>query len=380
MNLSLKNTLLAVGVLALPLISTAVAGSSSVQDSRITTYGRISKKLASLSDQEIKQLLKEARPLGASGITGTVFCLELDGTKIFVKKLCLTDREQRIYGSTANIYELPLYYQYGVGSCGFGSQRETLAHKITTGWVLDGKCQNFPLLYHERVLEKSNILSPEQVSEVEKEIQEDVAYWNNSSAIKNRLEEMAHASTETVLFLEYIPHTLDKWWQEQTAQGIMPVTFAKIIKDLFEIAAFMNAHSMLHFDLHPGNILTDGQNLYIADFGLATSLHFELSDQELLFFKKHVDYDKSCTANFIVCGILDALFGENEDKKQAVLHEYATGNITTELPKDIAVVLTHYAPIAELMENFFKNVRQDKTAQYPETELKNLCIAAGLVN
>lgn len=32
MNLSLKNTLLAVGALALPLISTAVAGSSSVQD------------------------------------------------------------------------------------------------------------------------------------------------------------------------------------------------------------------------------------------------------------------------------------------------------------------------------------------------------------
>ncbi len=32
------------------------------------------------------------------------------------------------------------------------------------------------------------------------------------------------------------------------------------------------------------------------------------------------------------------------------------------------------------MENFFKNIRQDKTAHYPDTELKNLCIAAGLVN
>ncbi len=32
------------------------------------------------------------------------------------------------------------------------------------------------------------------------------------------------------------------------------------------------------------------------------------------------------------------------------------------------------------MENFFKNIRQNKTAHYPETELKNLCIAAGLVN
>ena len=128
----------------------------------------------------------------------------------------------------------------------------------------------------------------------------------------------------------------------------------------------MNAHGMIHFDRHPGNILTDGQNIYFTDFGLATSLQFELCEEELLFFKKHTDYDKGCTANFIVCGILDALFGQNENKKQAVLHEYATGNIKTELSKDIAAVLIHYAPIAELIENFFKNVRRDKTTQYPE--------------
>ena len=370
MNFRLKNILLVWALVAAPMAygieNTTPCDGSKAQNSRIVTYEHISKKLEALSDQEVTQLLKEARPLGASGITGTVFCLELDGATIFVKKLCLTDLEKKTYGSTANIFQLPLYYQYGIGSCGFGSQREILAHKITTGWVLDGKCQNFPLLYHERVLEKSNTLSPEQISEIEKEIQEDLAYWNNSSAIKNRLEEMAHASAETILFLEYIPYSLDKWWQEQTAQGTMPVTFAKIITDLFEITAFMNAHGMIHFDLHPGNILTDGQNLYFTDFGLATSLQFELCEEELLFFKKHTDYDKGCTANFIVCGILDALFGQNENKKQAVLHEYATGNIKTELSKDIAAVLIHYAPIAELIENFFKNVRRDKTTQYPE--------------
>jgi hypothetical protein len=37
--------------------------------------------------------------------------------------------------------------------------------------------------------------------------------------------------------------------------------------------------------------LTDGAKLYFADFGLATSLNFDLSDAEIEFFHRHKIYD-----------------------------------------------------------------------------------------
>ena len=51
--------------------------------------------------------------------------------------------------------------------------------------------------------------------------------------------------------------------------------------------AFMNARGLLHFDAHFDNILTDGQRLYFADYGLALSSRFDLSEDEATFFDRH---------------------------------------------------------------------------------------------
>jgi hypothetical protein len=49
----------------------------------------------------------------------------IDELPVFVKKIPLTDLELRTpkVGSTANIFNLPMYLQYGVGSKGFGAWR-----------------------------------------------------------------------------------------------------------------------------------------------------------------------------------------------------------------------------------------------------------------
>ena len=84
MNLEFKSIFLVPALLA-------SSGSTLTQNTRITTYEYISKKLASFSDQEIQQLLKKAQPLGASGITGTVFCLEIKWHQDFCKEI-VSDR------------------------------------------------------------------------------------------------------------------------------------------------------------------------------------------------------------------------------------------------------------------------------------------------
>lgn len=116
-------------------------------------YSSISSRLSCLSNAQLKQLLADAKPMHDC-IGGKSALITLDDNPVFVKKLPLTDFEQdpKNFMSTANIFDLPLNYQYGVGSAGFGAWRELAAHVMTTNWVISGECENFPMLYHSRIL------------------------------------------------------------------------------------------------------------------------------------------------------------------------------------------------------------------------------------
>src|SRR4051812_17583845 len=74
---------------------------------------------------------------------------ESDGVPVFLKRLPLTDVEVEHPGSTRNWFKLPTYYSYGVGSAGFGSWREVVAHRVTTG------VPGFPELLHDRVMPRT---------------------------------------------------------------------------------------------------------------------------------------------------------------------------------------------------------------------------------
>lgn len=123
---------------------------------RIKLYGQISTSLACLSNEKLKQILANAKPMH-EGIGGKSALISIDDTPVFVKKIPLTDLEQlpQHFMSTANIFGLPLSYQYGVGSAGFGAWRELATHIMTTNWVITGKCANFPIMYHWRILPSS---------------------------------------------------------------------------------------------------------------------------------------------------------------------------------------------------------------------------------
>ena len=83
--------------------------------------------------------------------------------------------------STANIFNLPMCYQYGIGSTGFGAWRELAAHVMTTNWVITGQCPNFPIMYHWRILADtdSKIISDEEQTALDK----DATYWENNAPI-----------------------------------------------------------------------------------------------------------------------------------------------------------------------------------------------------
>ncbi len=310
---------------------------------------------------------------------GSSLKLEIEGVPIFIKKAPLNELEGSPQNtkSTENVFNIPLYYQYGIGSSGFSAWRELSAHIMTTKWVLSGETQNIPLLYHWRTINNENSNTPLD----EQQLQNHVKYWKNSSAIGERFRANHNAPAFLVLFIEYIPDTLDTWLGQQLTKedGSIDKAIEVVERSLKSTVSFINTKGLLHFDAHFHNILTDGNLLYFSDFGLATSYQFALSKEELEFFQNHQNYDRCYVITALTSWIISKMFGK--DRLDEVLNAYANGKTQTVLPKALtpylSSIIKRYAHITLKMNTFFKTLKEEnKLTRYPTEELELLWIDA----
>lgn len=345
-------------------------------ENRRAQYSIVSNRLASLSDKQLEELLKTATSLSVG--YGENVTLNIEGIPVFIKKVPLTDLERKPENihSTANLFNLPLFYQYGVGSAGFGAWRELAASVMTTNWVLTGQCENFPIMYHSRVLPG---LMP-QMSEAErtKNLDENVAYWDDSPAVRERLQAIQNASAFVVLFLEYIPKTLSAWLDEKFQEGpdAIDKAVAMIEKNLEATTSFMAAQGMYHFDAHFHNILTDGCRLYFADLGLALSSAFDLSAEEVAFLKLHKRFDQFFTRAMLARKLAKRLASSQEESKR-ILDEYANGKQDLIMTPTVTSALKKYTPNAVLLDTFFSQLGNvSKLTPYPAEAVEALYIGS----
>lgn len=258
---------------------------------------------------------------------------------------------------------------------GFVVWRELASYIMTTNWILAGECQNFPLMYHWRLLPRSATPTRDELKEMEKNIERS----DDSPAVRVRHQANLTASAEIVLFLECFPENLHRWLRKQITEGGAAAESActMVESNLRAITSFINSRGLLHSDAHFMNILTDGHCLYLTDFGLATSNRFELSETESDFFKKHHNYDRCYTMAYFVEWILTELFGAENwftGNYNAVLHEYATGKGRPLAPA-IEKIVMRYLPIALVMNEFFLKLKECKETPYPTNELERVCAA-----
>lgn len=338
---------------------------------RIKLYSQISTSLACLSNEKLKQILADSKPMH-EGIGGKSALISIDDTPVFVKKVPLTDLEQldQNFMSTANLFNLPLSYQYGVGSAGFGAWRELATHIMTTNWgVITNQCANFPIMYHWRIL-------PSHPGDINinywGNIEEYCQYWENSDVIRKRVENLNNASAHIALFLEYVPQNLHDWLSAQITKGGDSAETAVIFVDeqLKATNKHMNESGLIHFDAHFENILTDGKQLYLSDFGLALSSKFDLTLAETEFLKQHHFYDQACAAVNLLHCIITTLFGK--EHWEIRLHKYLAGELSNISPA-INTIINRYAPIALLMDEFFQKLQKEsKSTPYPATQLEKL--------
>jgi hypothetical protein len=336
-----------------------------MQARRLVRHERTSAFLASRGDAELAALL-DAAPPGEVGVGGGSARLDVRGVPVFVKRVPLTDRELAHPYSTANLFELPLVCQYGIGSPGFGAWRELAANRLVTDAVVAGETSSFPLLHHWRVLAGRPPVAAEHA-----DIDATVATLGGSPAVRARLQASAAATHSLVLFFEYIPYPLLDWLRDD------PVGKARALeRQLAEIVGFLRRHDLLHMDGHFANLRTDGAGVYLADFGLATSPRFELSPAERDFAAHHVTHDAAYAAMRLVNWLVIAVCGVPVPASGAPVarNEYvrrcATGHIPDDVPPVAAEILARHAPAAARMNSFYWSLfGGDLDADYPAAEL-----------
>lgn len=352
-------------------------GTDMSHGARVVRYGDVSTALALLSDDQLGQLVATAQAIG-SGVGGTSALLGIAGASVFVKRIPLTDleRDPGNVMSTANLFGLPTFCQYGVvrlPAGGFGAWRELAANTMTTNWVLARQSQAFPLMYHWRVLPGAPPLADELA-----DIEGVVAYWGGSAAVRRRLHALAQASASVVLFLEYLPQNLDAWLTSQLAAGPDAVAAgcAMVHRQLRAEITFMNANGLLHFDAHFRNILTDGRRLYLADLGLATSPRFDLSTDERDFLARNASHDACYVVrellNWIVVKVVGIAAPDTGGpvERYDYLRRCAAGVRPAGAPEPVAELISRYAPVAAIMNDFYWNFFGETWATpYPAQEI-----------
>ncbi|WP_339383383.1 protein kinase domain-containing protein [Oculatella sp. LEGE 06141] len=308
-------------------------------------------------------------------------------SKVFVKRVPVTDIEYENLFSTKNLYNLSTGYNYGVGSPGLGVFRELITHLKTTHWVLEGAIANFPLMYHYRILPSTKNCAKLEI---------DIEHWGNHANIKKYVLDRVHAKYELVLLLEYIPHILETWLQEN------PHQLQKTLNDLWRTIAFLRAKGIIHFDAHFRNILTDGEQIYLTDFGLALDKSFALTEDETVFFEQNSLYDYGEVLRNLGHLIRSPYGSCSENDKYRIMKKYGikdglrpyeVGAILLDniqqIQADGDMVLDEfyvssivkYRSIIALMQAFFTEMRgsDQKDTQLPHTELRLLLNEAGLL-
>ncbi|WP_202874267.1 protein kinase family protein [Kribbella albertanoniae] len=324
----------------------------------------MSTKLSLLSDQQLRSVVAAGHPL-ESGIGGRLAEVDVDGTRVFVKRIPLTDLELQPGNvrSTANLFELPLFYQYGVGSAGFGAWRELAVHTMTTNWVLANEFTGFPLMYHWRIQPDS---APEGFADGFGGIDPMVAHWEGSEAVRRRLEAIGGSSHNLVVFLEFVPSTLDGWLNKHPD----PASYEWLDNALMSGADFMSAQGLVHFDAHFNNLLTDGQELYFADFGLALYRGFDLSAAESEFLSRHLCYDRVyAAAHLLRYHLPDGIRSESEH--DTFLSDWIPGRKPDGVSPEMARIIDRHAATSITMDDFYRRLRtQSKRTPFPTAEFE----------
>ncbi|BCY11699.1 serine/threonine protein phosphatase [Actinoplanes sp. L3-i22] len=330
---------------------------------RRSRHERVAASLAARADGDLTALLQDTS-LDLVGVGGGSSITDVDGVPVFVKRIPITDLELAHPQSTANLFGVPVRWQYGMyrlAGPGYGAWRELAANQRVTEGVLAGETKSFPLLHHWRVLPGRPPVAAEHL-----DIEAVVAQFGGDRAVRARLDALAGATASLVLFLEHLPDGLPGWLADPVGRA------STMERQLFEIVTFLRRRQLLHLDGHFGNVRADDDRLYLVDFGLATSPRFELADAERAFVARNAghdaDYASMRLVNWLVAAVCRVTVpaGGRPVARDRLVRRCATGDIPPDVPPPVAEIVARHAPAAARMNEFCARLYDgDLHAEYP---------------
>ena len=340
---------------------------------RIEIYHKLNTQLSYLSDNDIEQLFVDKEK---SQGYGTNIVIEFATHKIFCKQIKITDVEYANKFDTSNLFGLPTYYNYSVGSAGINCFRELLMHIKTTNWVLNGEIENFPLLYHYRI---SKIPESEMQSVVES-FDDEIKNWH-SEAVGEYLRAKSNARYHIVLFLEHIPLEAFQWLDDNYQKNKI------YLESILKIVRFLRKNNIIHFDAHLRNILVDNNNvLYLTDFGLVTDENFlRISGEEKNFYHKNSFYDYGMVISKLSHGLIIKFFNNIEkygkkyginDRKnmtrslRIIFQNIDKIAIELNIDNNYIALLKKLEPIIFIFKQFIDDIIQNKHTIFPNDQIK----------
>jgi hypothetical protein len=359
-------------------------------------YFNLSSQIARLDSAQLHCLVDRSESNESSTGWGSSHIVDFGQFKVFVKRIPVTNLEYDNMFSTSNLYDLPTFCNYGIGpiaSTGFGIFRELVTHIKTTQWVLDGEIATFPLMYHYRIMP---FFGQRLAVDLDRH-KEYMESWNNNANFGNYALERSIANYELVLFIEYIPHVLETWLNEN------PNTLERSLTEIRTTIDFLRMKGIIHFDAHFRNILTDGDRIYLTDFGLVLDRNFTLTKQEEAFFEQNIFYDYGevlrnlrhlMRSSYDRCSEIDkSRIAEKYDIKPGLQpHElvsilldnieliHADGDI--QLDDFYIASIIKYRSIIMLMHEFFAQMwgNRQKDTKLPHVELQQLLKETGFIS
>ena len=262
-------------------------------------YYKLNTKISYLSDTDIINLKKEKESAG----WGKNSIVTIDNEKVFIKKIALTKLEYDNQFDTANLYNLPVYNNYGVGSMGTNCYRELAMHVKTTNWVINNDIDNFPLMYHYRIVKND---APLKHFDKKDSLSKYIKKWNNDKNIEKYAIAKDNSEYEIVIFLEHFPYVLYEWLKPDYEQVTSYIT------QMTKTIDFLKKNNIIHFDAHAGNIVSDGKTFYLTDFGLVLDIEYNLTKEEQDFFKRNDYYDYATIISNIGDPLINRIGKEKE--------------------------------------------------------------------
>ncbi len=345
---------------------------------RLTTHFNLDSHLSMLSDKKLMSLLGKVKLTDGWGQNGVV---DIQGKKVFVKRIPLTELEASNAYSTKNQHRIPTWYSYGIGSAGFGAFRELAAHVKTTNWVREGKHNGFPLLHHHRIVDakKPTAKLPD--------LSDYVAYWNNSKGVERFMLDRAKSQKHLLVFIEHLA-PLSEWMQKN------PTKLLAMLPKALKTIDFLKENGIIHFDAHIYNWLTDGKSVFLTDFGLLLDREFELTHTEQQFFKQHRHYDYAQVVDTFAYALINNYLSKKATQKEWLKNElknsrkanepymHALIRIALALQKEKKITLPvttinyiqKHQSIVKTKNQFFHNMQNGKKSsdQYPAGTLAKL--------